>query len=324
MGGDHGPSEVLQGALLALLEFPITLALVGPEDVVQSALKGIPSFPIERVDVVHAPDIVGMAESPTLAFRKKKNSSIQIGLQMVKEGRADAFVSAGNTGAVMAASLFTLGRISGVERPAIASVMPSQIGPFVMLDMGSTVDCKPQHLAQFGVMGTYFSQLLLKVPKPRVALLNIGEEPDKGNAATLEAHTLLQNNTSIHFIGNIEGKDILQGKADVVVCDGFVGNALLKFGEGVTSLFTDFFKAQAKGSILSLIGLLFLKPALKRFMKSFDYQEYGGAPLLGVDGVSIIAHGKSKRVAIKNAIRTGFEAVEQDIIRHISEAIRHE
>ena len=321
MGGDLAPSEVLEGALLALNDYPILLSLVGPEDVIRTELSRFPHWPMDRTTIVHAPDVVGMAESPSLAFRKKKHSSIQVGLNLVKNGDADGFVSAGNTGAVMAASILTLGRIPGVERPAIATLFPSQTGPFVMLDMGSTVDCKPSHLFQFGVMGHYFSQLLLSVEQPRVALLNIGEEPDKGNVATLEAYELLGNMDMLNFIGNLEGKDILLGKADVIVCDGFVGNVLLKFGEGVTSLFLDFFRTEAKRSVLSLLGLLLLKSSLKLFMKRFDYQEYGGAPLLGVNGVSIIAHGKSKRLAIKHAIRTCKVTVEQRLVERIATAI---
>jgi glycerol-3-phosphate acyltransferase PlsX len=321
MGGDHAPGEVLQGAYLALKELGIHLVLVGPEDVITQEINRIPHWPKEGYSIVHAPDVVGMSESPSLAFRKKKQSSIQVGLNLVKNNEADAFVSAGNTGAVMAASLLTLGRIPGVERPAIATVLPSMTGPFIMLDMGSNVDSKPQHLVQFGIMGHYFSKLLFNVTKPRVALLNIGEEEDKGNHATLEAYPVLKETKDIFFIGNLEGKDILLGKADVIVCDGFVGNAILKFGEGVTGLFLDFFKTEAKASLRALFGILLLKPMLTRFIKRFDYQEYGGAPLLGVNGVSVIAHGKSKRVAIKNAIRIAKQTVESDIVGKIAEAL---
>ena len=322
MGGDHGPREVMAGALLALEEYECHLALVGPEEVIATELKAFPKWPMDRTTIVHAPDIVGMAESPSLAFRKKKNSSIQIGLNLVKDGQADAFVSAGNTGAVMAASVLTLGRIEGVERPAIATIMPSTKGPFVMLDMGSTMDCKPQHLVQFAIMGHYFSRLILHTKNPKIALLNVGEEEDKGNQSTLEAYQLLKAlPEEFSFAGNIEGKEIIFGKADVVVCDGFVGNSLLKFGEGLVSLFMNFFKTEAKASFLSLLGVLLLKPALKRFMKSFDYQEYGGAPLLGVNGVSMIAHGKSNRRAIKHAIRNGIQTVEQDMVARIAKAV---
>jgi len=323
MGGDHAPSEVLQGAFLALNEFDIELVLLGPQDVLEKELSLIPQFPKHRCTLSHAPDVVGMSEAPSQAFRKKKESSIQLGLNMVRDKAVEGFVSAGNTGAVMACSLLTLGKIPGVERPAIAAVLPSQKGRFVMLDLGSNVDSKPQHLVQFGVMGHYFAKFLLELESPRVALLNIGEEADKGNAATLEAYPILEQQP-IQFIGNIEGKDILNDKADVIVCDGFVGNNILKFGEGVSALFLEFFKNEAKTSWMSLIGLMLLKPGLKRFIKKFDYQEYGGAPLLGVNGVSIIAHGKSKRIAIKNAIGMCIQAVETRIIDNMTQAFQHE
>lgn len=320
MGGDFAPSETLQGAYLALKEMDIHLVLLGPEAIVRQELKKFPDFPLDRVTIQDAPDVVGMSESPAQAFRKKKNSSIQLGLNLVKEKSCQGFVSAGNTGAVMACSVLTLGKIPGVERPAIATVLPSQKGPFVMLDMGSTVDCKPSHLAQFAVMGHYFAKLTLDIAEPRVALLNIGEERDKGNSACLEAYELIEKEP-IQFIGNIEGKEILFGKADVIVCDGFVGNCLLKFGEGVSELFMQFFKNEAKISWVSALGLLILKPGLKRFIKKFDYQEYGGAPLLGVNGVSIIAHGKSKKIAVKNAILRCKQAIENQLVEKVTEAL---
>lgn len=320
MGGDLAPTETLQGAFLALQELDIHLVLLGPEAILKEELNKIPQFPLNRVTLQDAPDVVGMSESPAQAFRKKKASSIQIGLNLVKDKTCQGFVSAGNTGAVMACSALTLGKIPGVERPAIATVLPSQTGPFVMLDMGSTMDCKPQHLAQFAIMGHFFSKLTLGVSEPRVALLNIGEEKDKGNHACLEAYELIEQ-LPIHFTGNIEGKDILFGKADVIVCDGFVGNSLLKFGEGVSELFMQFFKNEAKISWMSALGLFILKPGLKRFIKKFDYQEYGGAPLLGVNGVSIIAHGKSKRIAIKNAILRCKQTIENQLVEKVTEAL---
>jgi len=321
MGGDHAPEEIFQGAYLALKEYEFHILLVGPEEITQKQLLAFPDWPMTRTTIVHAPEVVGMSESPSLAFRKKKNSSIQIGLNLVKDHQAEAFVSAGNTGAVMTASVLTLGRIPGVERPAIGTLMPSKHGYCLMLDMGSTVDCKAAHLAQFAIMGHFLAQSLLKIESPRIALLNIGEEEDKGNQVTLEAYALLKSNSDLNFIGNVEGKDILYGKADVVVCDGFVGNTVLKFGEGVTAIFMDFFKSEAKSSVLSLLGALLLKPALKRFLKTYDYQEVGGAPLLGVNGVSIIAHGKSSRIAIKNAIRSAVQTVSVDVVGSIKKAL---
>ncbi|MGE4169448.1 MAG: phosphate acyltransferase PlsX [Candidatus Margulisiibacteriota bacterium] len=320
MGGDHAPGEIIKGAYLALNTFDAHLILVGPSALLEQELPKYGTFPHPRLSIHHAPESVDMGESPAESFRKKKQSSIRVGLELVKEGQADAFVSAGNTGAVMATSTLVLGRIPNIERPAIAATLPSEKGPFVMLDMGSSVDCKPEHLAQFALMGHYFSSLVLDRETPRVGLLNIGEEPGKGNLACQEAHALIQA-MPLNFIGNVEGKDILKGDADVIVCDGFVGNNLLKFGEGVSTLFYDFFKKEAKQSVLSLMALLLLKPALKRFRKQFDYQEYGGAPLLGVNGVSIIAHGKSSAKAIESAIGNAIHAVEQRMVEKITKAV---
>ncbi len=320
MGGDHGPNEILQGAFLALKDYPIHLHLVGQRDVIEAELASFESWPYDQTTIQHAPDVVTMSESPALAYRKKKESSIQIGLNLVRDKVVGGFVSAGNTGAVMATSTLTLGRIPHVERPAIAVVLPSETGPFVILDMGSNMDSKSQHLSQFAIMGHFFAKFILHIDSPRVGLLNIGEEEDKGNMATLEAYQLIKQNPQLQFVGNIEGKDVLLGKADVVVCDGFVGNTLLKFGEGVTAIFVNFFKSEASQSWKSLLGLWLMKSSLKRFLNKFDYQEYGGAPLLGVNGVSIVAHGKSKRLAIKHAIRTCCHAIEGQMIQKITGA----
>lgn len=320
MGGDFAPDEVLQGAYLALRELPVHIILTGPEDILKKELPRWGEWPNDRISIVHASQIVEMAESPSQSFRKKKDSSIRVGLDLVRDKKADAFVSAGNTGAALTASTLILGRINGVERPAAVTVLPSENGQFVMLDMGTNVDCKSNHLVQFAVMGECFAKLVLGIEKPRVALLNIGEEPDKGNLVTQATFELLQQ-APVHFIGNVEGKEILQGKADVVVCDGFVGNNLLKFGEGVSALFMDFFKKEAKSSWLSMLALMLLKPALYRFKKRYDYEEYGGAPILGVNGVSIIAHGRSKSVAIKNAIRTAVVSVQSEMVDRLTKAL---
>ncbi|MFC1751890.1 phosphate acyltransferase PlsX [Thermoproteota archaeon] len=320
MGGDYAPGEIIQGALQALKAYPVRLSLLGPQKVIEKQLQSAGQYDKSRVTIIHAPDIVDMADSPTLSFRRKKNSSIRLGLQLVKDKKVDGFVSAGNTGAVMTASVLILGKTPNIERPAIASILPSRDGQFVMLDMGSSVDCKAEHLAQFAVMGSYFSELLLGVANPRVGLLNIGEEKTKGNTVSQAAFSQMKE-LPINFVGNVEGKDILFSVADVVVCDGFVGNTLLKFGEGVADLFFNFFKKEAKSSLLSLVGLLLLKPALKRFKKEYDYAEYGGAPLLGVEGVSVVAHGKSDAFAIKNAIHTAMKACNSNIVEKISKAV---
>jgi len=320
MGGDDAPAVNIKGALLAVQEFDVHVILVGQEDILKSKIEEFEDWPHDRISIQHASEVVGMSESPTMSFRKKKDSSIRVGLNLVKEGKANAFVSAGNTGAVMATSNFVLGRIKGVDRPALAAVLPSKENPYVMLDMGSNVDCKPHHLTQFAMMGHFFSQAVLGVDKPRVGLLNIGEEEDKGNHLTLTTHKFMKK-LPINFCGNVEGRDITKGKADVVVCDGFVGNNLLKFGEGISKLFSGFFKEEAKSSVLSLFSLFLLKPAFKRFKKKFDYDSYGGAHLLGVNGVSIIAHGSAKKVAIKSAIKVAIKGVKNDVVSKIENAI---
>jgi phosphate acyltransferase len=318
MGGDHAPTEVVRGAFLAAKEYPIKIILVGKKDSVEKELtkiNGALNHP--QLQIQHASEVVEMGESPAQSFKKKPNSSIRIGLNLVKEKKADAFVSAGNTGAVMAASTLILGRIKNIDRPAIATIIQVYKHPFIMLDMGSNVDSKPKFLLQFAIMGSLFYELIFKKKNPRVGLLNIGEEPEKGNALVQATYELLKN-SNLNFIGNIESKAALYNKADVVVCDGFVGNNLLKFGEGVVGLLFDFFKKEWKNSFISKLGLLLLAPAMKRFKKNFDYEEVGGAPLLGVDGVSIIAHGKSKEKAIKNALKTAMQAVETKIIEKIA------
>jgi len=321
MGGDYAPKEIVKGALLALDNPNINILLVGQPDAIQKELLIGGQTQQDRLTIMPATEVIEMGESPANAVRKKKDSSICVGLRLVKEGKADAFVSAGNTGAVMTASTIILGKIQGVERPAIATVLPSDKGKLVALDMGSNVDCRASHLAQFALMGVAFSKLILGIDAPRVGLLNIGEEPEKGNAVTLEAYELIKK-LPIQFIGNIESKYILSGKADVIVCDGFVGNMLIKFGEGVFSLFFNYLKQEFKNSFLSKIGLTFLTPALKRFKKRFDYEEVGGAPLLGVNGVSIIAHGVSNAIAIKHAIETAEQAIQNRIVEYIAKEIQ--
>lgn len=321
MGGDFAPYEVIKGALLALESHPnIEIRAFGPESELLPILRRLDALNHDRLVVTQASDIVSMDESPSDSYRRKKDSSIFKGLEMVRDGDAHAFVSAGNTGAVMMASTLILGRIPNVERPAIASVIPTASTHCVMLDMGSSVDCKPEHLAQFAVMGHWFSHLVFHCESPRIGLLNIGSESEKGNAQAQAAYQLISE-LNLRFMGNIEGKDILKGKADVVVCDGFVGNSVLKFGEGVSHLFFDFFKKEWSSSLRAKLGLMLLKPSLNRLKVRFDHEEYGGAPLLGVNGVSIIAHGSSSAYAIKNAIEQAIEGVESGFVRQIGVAL---
>lgn len=320
MGGDHAPGPVVHGAYLAVKKYPVHITLVGQIDIVRKEAAKYKDWPESKVSFHNASEVVGMSESPSISFRRKKHSSIRVGLSLVKEGVVDGFVSAGNTGAVMAASILLLGKTNNVERPAIATVFPSKKGPVVVLDMGSNVDCKASYLEQFAVMGSCLAETVLKKKFPKIGLLNIGEEKGKGNSAAQEAYDLIKKQP-LNFVGNIEGKDIILGKTEVVVCDGFVGNSILKFGEGIVSVFFSFFKEEAKSSLISLLGMFLLRPALKRLKKEFNYEEYGGAPLLGVNGVSIVAHGSSSAKAIKNAIATGIEAIETNMVKKINGAL---
>ena len=321
MGGDYAPDEIVKGAALAIAELGVAIFLVGPQDIIATAIATHAPLYADKITVVHAPEVVEMGESPSKSFRQKKESSIRVGLDLLKSNQADAFVSAGNTGAVMAASTLLLGRIDGVERPAIAAILPSKNGPFVMLDMGASVDSKPSHLLQFAKMGMCYSRLVLGLESPRIGLLNIGEETEKGNQLTQTTHELLKEDATLNFVGNVEGKHILSGVVDVVVTDGFVGNSMLKFGEGAVDLFFDFFKTEARQNWRSLLGLLLLKPALREFKKRYDYSEYGGAPLLGLNGVSVIAHGRSDANAIKNAIRQANDAVATHLVENMTKAM---
>jgi phosphate acyltransferase len=324
MGGDHAPKEIVKGALVALNEDEdLNITLVGSEVVIREELRKLKVTDLpSRLQIAHASESIGMWESPSTAYKQKKNSSIHVGLQLVKSGTAGAFVSAGNTGAVMMASTLILGRINGIERPAIATVLPTLSGGHVlMLDMGATMDAKPTHLLQFGVMGHYYSQLILGVERPRVGLLNVGEEEEKGNHLVQAATELLQA-APIQFVGNVEGKVVLFDVADVVVCDGFVGNSLLKFGEGLAEYFLRTLRNEVKRSFSAMIGAFLMRPAIKRFKDKVDYEELGGAPLLGVNGVVFISHGSSGEKAIKNCVHNAFESVKADMIAKIGGAVK--
>ena len=321
MGGDFFPNVNIDGAISATKKFPIKIILVGNKQQLEKEIEKRSNFPKEAITIEHSEDIIEMTDSPSKAFRKKKNSSIHVGLELVKTKKAQAFVSAGNTGAVLTASTFILGRIEGVDRPVLSAVIPSEKKPFVMLDMGSNVDCKPTQLLQFAIMGHAFSKSIMGIENPKVGLLNIGEEKEKGNITTQQTHDLLEE-TNLNFIGNIEGKELIKGHTDVVVCDGFVGNNMLKFGEGIVKMFKTFFSEESKKSLLSLIALLLLKPTFKRFKKKFDYDEYGGAHFLGVNGISIIAHGSASETAIQNAIKMAYQSVKTNMVDTIKQALK--
>lgn len=315
MGGDFGPRIPVEGAIRASQEFDTDVLLVGVESVIQKELDRFPGAK-PRISIVDAPDSIGMGES-LLAFRKKRLSSIRVGMQLLKTGAADAFVSMGNTAAVVTISKMTLGALSGVERPALAFPMPNAKGMTLLLDVGANVHCEPRHLVQFAVMGKIFMETAMGVVNPRIGLMSIGEEESKGNDLTKETFALLQA-TSLNFVGNMEGKDIYSGKADVIVSDGFTGNVALKASEGVVENLFSMAKNEIMKNLFAKIGLLLLKSHLKKIFKRVDYTEYGGAPLLGLNGVCFIGHGRSNSRAVMNAIRMSRDFVlnkVQDKIR---------
>ncbi|MBI5195274.1 MAG: phosphate acyltransferase PlsX [Nitrospirae bacterium] len=313
MGGDHAPAVTVEGAVEIVNEADdISVILVGNETEIENELKG-KKYPPSTIIVKHASQIVGMDESPAAAFRQKKDSSIRVAVELVKSGDADAVVSAGNSGVVMATSLYVLGRIPGVERPAIAAIMPTLKGLFVLIDAGANVDCKPSHLLHFAIMGEAYARSIFNIDSPKIALLGIGEEDAKGNELTKEAFKLLRD-SDINFSGNIEGKDIFAGEADVVVCDGFVGNIALKISEGLSEAITKMLKREISEKMTGRFGYLLIKDALKNFKKKTDYAEYGGAPLLGINKPCIISHGRSTTKAIKNALKLADEFYKKGLI----------
>lgn len=323
MGGDLGPSVNVQGAIDACREWPdLEVVLVGDRTKLTQELKPYNLNSHLKVQIYHAENIVGMHESPVEACRTKPDSSIMICAKLVAEGQVDGLVSAGNSGATMTASLLHLRRLEGISRPAIATILPTLQGHCVMLDMGANMDCKPKHLLQFAVMGSVYFQAMFKKSNPTVGLLSIGEEEGKGNELTLETHSLLKN-SGLNYIGNVEGRDIPMGKADVVVCDGFVGNVVLKFGEGLAEAIIKLMKKELQGHPLALLGGLMIKGVLKTIKRKVDPAEYGGAPLLGIQGVSIVSHGGSNAFAIKNALRVAAELVRDNINMHIASQLKN-
>ena len=324
MGGDNYPTVPLNGAIEALreLENDFDLVLVGDKDQIEAHLAQAGEFDSSRVEIAHAEEIVEMGESPSLALRKKKNSSISVGVALAAQSADSAFISAGNTGAAMAAGLRGMGRIPGISRPGICSVFPTSGKPCVFLDVGANVDSKPIHLLHFAMMGVIYSEKVLGVKRATVGLLNIGEEPSKGDELSVETHKLLEK-SGLNFLGNVEGRDIFDSVADVVVCDGFVGNVVLKVSERVLGLVVEGLKAQIKSNPLSALGFLLMKPAFQGLKKSFDYAEYGGAPLLGINGTLIICHGGSNSRAIRNAIRLARLAIINDLNGNIARVVKN-
>ncbi len=300
MGGDHGLAPVVEGAIHAIKELDVELVLVGQEDRIRAELDRA-KWTGSRLTVQHASQTVDMHESPAQVARKKRDSSIWVATNMVKTGQADAVVSAGNTGATMVSAFFLLGAIKGVERPAICATLPTLQGTAVMLDVGATVDCTARQLYQFGIMGHEYGKHLLGKSSPRVGLLSIGEEDSKGNEVTKEAFRLLRE-SPLNFIGNLEGREVYSGNADVIVCDGFLGNVSLKISEGLADAMKKMLMREVMASRLGRLSFLFITGPLMRLRRRTDYAEFGGAPLLGVNGISMICHGRSSAKAIKNAI----------------------
>ena len=315
MGGDHAPAEIVKGVVLASVELPVSITLVGDRQKLETELRRYRKK--GDISIVHASETIGNNESPVAAVKQKKDASINVAVALVKNREADAVVSAGNTGALMAAGLFGLGRIPGIERPAIAGFFPTKKRPVLLLDIGANSDCKPKQMKQFAEMGSQFAEHVLKVKNPRVGLLNIGEEKEKGNELATESWPLLQT-APINFTGNVEPKEIFSGEVDVVVCDGFVGNLALKLGESVSSFILDLVKKELTKNPITYLAAFLLLPAFAGIKKKTDYDECGGAPMLGIDGVVIKAHGRAKAKAIKNAIRVASEAVKEDLVGCIS------
>ena len=321
MGGDLGPSVVVPGAIEAARQTGAKILLVGNEATLDGELNRLSPSGVD-LEIVHAPEVAGMDEKPSDILRRKKNASIQVACRLVRDGAAQGVVSAGHSGASVACGMFIMGRIPGVERPALASLLPTEKEPVVLLDVGATVDCKPYNIFQFGLMGDAFARDILNKESPRVGLLSIGEEEGKGNSQVKEAYELFKMAQNLNFSGNIEGRDLFTGEMDVAVCDGFVGNVALKLSEGLGLSLSRVLKRELLNSgFLPKLGSLLAKSAFRRFAKVVDYAEYGGAPLLGLQNISIVCHGRSNAKAICNATRMATLFVEKETNKRLMETI---
>ena len=320
MGGDASPSVEIEGALAACAEFDLELILVGDEKKISNELERRRAIR-KNISIFHTDQVVTMEDAPSMVIRKKRNSSIWKATELVRDKKASAVVSAGNTGAVMAAALFILNPLKGIDRPAIAAIFPTLKNPVIIIDVGANVDCKPKHLFQFAVMGDVYARRIFGIEKPRIGLLSNGEEDTKGNDLTKETFKWMKNGLS-GFIGNVEGKEIFKGDTDVIVCDGFVGNVLLKTSEGLSDAMFKLLRSEiGRSSPFGKLGYSLMKETLLRFKKRVDYSEYGGAPLLGVNGITVICHGSSTPKAIKNALGRAKNLVEQEVNNYIQEEI---
>jgi len=321
MGGDHAPAVVVQGAVEAVKAYNIEILLIGDTAQIKRELSKVKGYPTDKIAIVHADEVIEMHESPTLSVRRKKKSSISIGVKLLKNNEAVAFVSAGNTGAVMCAATLYLGLLPGIERAGIALAFPTLLDPSMLIDVGANIDPKPVHLLQYGIMAeAYYKYVLGNKDNPSVGLLNVGEEESKGTDFMKEAHQLLSK-APINFIGNVEGRDIFSGKCDVIVCDGYVGNVALKVTESVAEMLSGMLKRRILKGLLGKLGTLLLLNNLKKFKKDIDYAEYGGAPLLGINGIVIIGHGRSSAKAVMSAIRVAKTEVERNVNEHIIKVI---
>jgi len=329
MGSDRAPESEIRGAILACRDYDVRVHLVGPEEILRPALNRAlraprwPGTAAPAIHIVHASEWIAMDDKAAQAVRSKRDSSMRIGLRMVREGSAAGFFTAGNTGAAMATAKMVLGMLAGVDRPALVAILPTVTGsPSLLLDVGANVDCDPDNLVQFAVMGHMYARNVLLIDNPRVGLLSIGEEDTKGNALTHDTLPLLRALTHINFIGNVEGRDLVNGHTDVTVCDGFVGNVALKSCEGTAKLVTVLLRQSLKSTVTSQVGALLSRKAFNDFKKRLDYSEYGGAPLLGVRGVCIVGHGSSNEKAIMNGIRVAAEFAQAEVNSGIEFALR--
>ncbi|MCG2711829.1 MAG: phosphate acyltransferase PlsX [Candidatus Omnitrophica bacterium] len=323
MGGDKAPDVIIKGAILAAREIDAQIILVGRQEVIEKKLS-LHRKVSGNITVVNAAEVIEMDDFPAQSVRRKKDSSINVAVKMVKEHKAEAIVSAGNTGAVVCAGSLFLKILAEVDRPGISVLLPTLKDVVQMIDMGANIDAKPEHLLQYGIMGSIYSKHVLNKKNPRVGLLNIGEEETKGPEFVKETFKLLEQSKNINFVGNVEGRDIYVGDCDVIVCDGFLGNVVLKVSEGLADAIKEMLKRKLSSNIITKIGSLLSAPAFRALKKEIDYSEYGGAPLLGIDGVCIIAHGGSSANAIKNAIRVAHESLLHNVNQHIIEALAKE
>jgi phosphate acyltransferase len=320
MGGDHAPAVIVDGAVAAARHLDARIALVGAAAPVEAALASHADWRDLNIEIVHAPDVIAMSEPPAAALRRKPGASIRVAADRVARGEAAAIVSAGHTGAAVIAAYSAFGTIPGVDRPALATTIPTRRRPAVLLDAGANVECRPQHLLQFAIMGSVYARVAAGIARPRVGLLSIGEEETKGNELTREAHRLLKS-APVNFIGNVEGREIYSGTADVIVCDGFTGNIVLKTSEGLVEAVEALLADELQGTFSSQMGYLLSRRAFRRFRRRVDYSEYGGAPLLGVAGLAIVCHGRSSPKAIRNAIAMAYRFATNDFIHRVEQDI---